>query len=110
MISKETFIKCIEFIKRKREQQEKLSNALQELDNFNDPTCVFNEYEDMLISLLNEAMKLPCDEFFGTDLDYFIYELDFGREIGKLDEDCALYGIDSSDKLYDYLIKENGNE
>ena len=66
---------------------------------------------DKIVSLLSKIMCCKDIDTWGTnDIDYFIYELDFGKkwpEYSAYDEHGAPIPMRTPEELYDYLIKEN---
>ena len=107
MITKQEFIKII--------------NALKETDNICDKVNqIFKESRDSKISDgMNAASLMICHEdivvkllekiFNDTDtISYWLYELEYGSKYkeGCLREsDGTIVDISTSEKLYDYLIK-----
>lgn len=102
------------------EQFVKAMKAFEEYDNYesklNDMGLNLWEQEEIsnlksnYVHLLNAAMGLEEDEdsITGTDLEYFIYELDFGKDPAGLMEDSQdKKAFTSGLKVfYDYLIKK----
>ena len=107
MISRSSFKKAIEYIKYRDEVDFEIRTVLQKLDNDNS-LFTSTGYQDMLIKVLNESFKLKACDLTGTDIDYFIYELDYGKKWKKgtyIDngKDVRLKTIDD---LYDVIIKQ----
>ena len=116
LISKEEFVKQLEYIRITRERFNNLSKALEALAP--DYRCDFfpnDDFEIHIVDLLNVLMfEDPKDSL----IDYFIYELDFGfwnkdGEPGKItigdpEEECVReYDISTPAKLYDALVDIN---
>ena len=63
--------------------------------------------EDVVIDLLNEIMDLKGTETpeYGTDIDFFVYELDYGEkwDENSIKVDGETVDISTPEKLYDYL-------
>lgn len=106
MISKETFIKTLEFIKKKSEQENDFQLALEKLsdeEGYYAPS-IYSEYSMMLVKVLGEALNDVDD-----DIGYFIWELDaFDYPNMKVPEEkCPMYNdkviYSSPETLYDYL-------
>ena len=75
MLSKETFIKTINFIQDRADAQHKISRYFSE--EFGDSIFwPYQKYESTLVELLKEIFDDKETEW----IDYFIYELDFGRK------------------------------
>ena len=74
LLDKETFVNYMNFIDEQSTYACKINNLLQEAYSEMSfyPTL---KYEEQLVSLL----KIAMDDMY-NDIEYFIYELDFGRE------------------------------
>ena len=106
MITKEKFCKIINEIKRMHEYEDELYKLGRKYDN--DSEIRFPTLEDTVVSLLEYATCCPTDEKYGSDISYFIYELDFGRdwEPGMIvDREGNDIDFSTAEKLYDYLKK-----
>ena len=100
MISKEEFVKIINRIKEFHDWNDHLDDVFD---------CVI-EIPDLtspLIQTLNTMFGLEENEYYGTDIDYFIYELNFGKdyEPGCVTDDDVEIDFSTAETLYDYLIK-----
>ena len=99
-----------------------LSNLFQEIMAIEGRALITEEFSDSIfmpygkcidkiVSLLSKIMHCKDIDVYGTsDIDYFIYELDFGKkwpEYSAYDEHGALIPMRTPEELYDYLIKEN---
>lgn len=60
-----------------------------------------------LIKVLNRMFYQSEEEWY-TDIEYFIYELDYGRnwEPGKVTQDGEDIDISDAEKLYNYLMSQ----
>lgn len=118
MISKEKFVNYINFIKSLEEKECKLQDHLEECFGRDNVGYIFiyNDVVPKIIELLcdNVGIEYNGDPYCGDDIQYFIYELDFGTKkfsneaIEK--EDGSKVDLSSAEKLYDYLVdlsKEN---
>ena len=100
MISKDQFIYALNKIKKYRDIENKVNEALSSLE-----FCQFSfcEYESLVIEILENAMEDNENDWIG----YWVLELDFGE---RYQEDCvteadgAPIDISTADKLYDFLI------
>ena len=111
MLTREQFRKTFEDIRNLEEKEEIFNNAIKQMSV--DGYCfIFSDAISSLIDLLSAAMGLEARNKDGfNDIEYFCYELDFGRV------DFASHAIEtpegktidlsSVDKLYDYLIGES---
>jgi len=108
-MTKEKFVEIINEIKKLHEYEDALY-ALNYNSGF-DSELRFPTLEDTVISLLEEVMHCPVDEYIGSDISYFIYDLDFGKdwEPGMIiDKDGNSIDHSTTEKLYDYIVKEYG--
>lgn len=108
MISKEEFIDYINFIKERREKEEKFINALENLSEDTYCDCyLYNEYEDKLVKLLEITL-----EDFSHEISYFLYDCNYLNKFDK--KRCPKinnkYLYTSVETLYDYLIGENKHD
>lgn len=111
ILTKEQFKEILEFIFKKRNQENKFCNLLEEMSpDFNVPALIYAEYEDKFIHLL-ETMFNDNDE----DIAHLIYDLElFDYENKKVPDECCpaqdgkvLYN--DIDSLYDYLLNKLEN-
>lgn len=105
--TKEQFVEAIKQIEYCRHFEEDLYKVFSKY-MCDEPSFV--TVETALIDALN-VMFNQKDDKYGTDIEYFIYEIDFGRDFKMGDYTCNGENIDLStpEKLYDWLIK-NGFE
>ena len=100
MLSKETFIKAIDQIKRHRDIECKINDATKD---FNFMQFQFGDYEDVVVRILEDAMEDTTDNWIG----YWIYELDFGNDYYKgsiVEIDGTPIKLSTSNELYDFLL------
>ena len=108
-MTKEKFVRIINEIKGIREYEDALYRLNQKFDldaNFQFPTL-----EDTVVALLEEVMHCTTDDIIGSDIAYFIYDLNFGEdwEPGMiLDKNGNDIDHSTAEKLYDYLVEEYG--
>lgn len=106
-MTKEKFVKIIDEIKELHEYKEDLY-AINRKYNF-DSDISFPTLENTVVTLLEEIMHNPVYDEIGSDISYFIYDLDFGKdwEPGMiLDKDGNDVDHSTAEKLYDDLIKK----
>ncbi len=111
MLTREQFRKTFDDIRNLEKREEIFNEAVKQmgLDGY---CLIYSDAISSIIDLLSAAMGLEArnkDEF--NDIEYFCYELDFGRA------DFASHAIElpegktidlsSVDKLYDYLVEES---
>lgn len=108
MISKEKFCEILKKLEEAEQQDNKFSLSISE---FFDCTALryvpTDSYTRIILDLLNEMFNLESYEYIGTDLEYFIYELDWGKRWHSgiiTEKDGTDIDISSADKLYDYLM------
>ena len=112
MLSKETFV---EAINRLRE----LSNAEQALYDATNGSMQLLEWKpysdviDMYVRMLEEAMNVEVDDMYGSNISYFIYDLEYGTkwtETSITDANGTPIDISTVEKLYDFLIAERAEQ
>ncbi len=114
MLSKEEFVNIIDTLRKYDEREEKLCKAMNEISpDFIVDFYPLSEYKTIIIRLLEKEMNAEqLDEVYGSDIQYFIYDLDYGIKwkpdsiIGK---DGTSIDISTAEKLYDYLLANSGN-
>ena len=108
VISKEQFVKCIDFIIKRSEAQEKINELFT--NEFEDAIFYpYFKYETAYVDLL----ELIFNDTENNWISYFIYELDFGRKWkpGMVTDDFGDVPMSSAEELYDFLInKEETNK
>lgn len=115
MITKEDFVKFMNFVLEEQETNDAISDIYRKHRNIvGDAEYIFPMGGAMIIELLEKAMGLPYDEQGNTDLSWWAYEADFGRdkealssfEIISLPEDHKFRHpkLDTLEELYDFLI------
>lgn len=103
-ISKEDFVNTINELKRCIDKEDNIYDVLQKFDIYLDDDS--EKLYDTVIHLLEILTGAIVDEEFGSDISYFCWDLDFGRdyEPGMItdkegnDIDCS-----TAESLYDYL-------
>ena len=107
MISKETFFKALDFIKARREAEDRINDAYYTEFNCS-PFLAYSKYEAAYIDLLCDAMS---DGYDATcDISYFIYDLEFGEKYTYgcvTEEDGTVVDCSTADALYDYIADQN---
>lgn len=113
-LTKEEFIKYMNFLKRQYDYENSLHNLLREYhDVVGDAMAPLSQSSTVIVELLEKLIGLEKDEHGYTDLSWWVYECDFGEtfEIGSLEntsfEENHKYrnpDLSDLDKLYDYLF------
>ena len=109
LLTKEEFCKYINFIKDRVEAEDKINDLFTE--EFSDSIFMpYGKCIDKIVSLLSKIMCCKDIDTWGTnDIDYFIYELDFGKkwpEYSVYNEQGSPIPMSTPEELYDYLIEE----
>ena len=112
ILTKEQFVKVIGKIQECFEFEEETSEAFYKYG------CQAPEFPfpyDEMIDVLNVMFGLETNTVWGSDIDYFCIELDFGRKYksGRIkDENGNEIDLSSAEKLYDYITggTRNGEE
>lgn len=110
LISKDEFVDCINRLQEANDLTNKIDNLMREArdnieNDFMNGASLQINHESMVIKLL---CKLTHDDEIYSDIDYFIYELDYGREYKKgmvKDSDGNEINFSNAEGLYDYLLK-----
>lgn len=109
LLTKEEFCEYINFIKARIEAEYKINDLFTE--EFTDSIFMpYGKCIDKIVSLLSKIMRCEDIDAYGTtDIDYFIYELDFGKkwpEYSVYNEQGTPIPMSTPEELYDYLIEE----
>lgn len=109
MLTKEQFVKYLGRIENTHQKDDDLSGAIEKACG--NECWVIGLYSSecsTMVELLSLAMGLDVDEPDGNILEYFIYDIDFGK---KYSVDCytELDGtpidISTAEKLYDHILE-----
>ena len=69
---------------------------------------LYSEERQNLIDLLGILMGCNQTDDFGTDIEYFIYDLEYGtswKENSITDDTGRSFDLHSPEALYDYLVE-----
>ena len=103
MISKELFVETINFMKERNGAIDRINRELSV--EFEDSIFYpYFRYEEMLVKVLEATMH---DE--GDWIRYFLYEGNYGEDLkpdSVSEADGTPIDITTSEKLYDFLVKE----
>lgn len=110
LLTKEEFCEYINFIKARVEAEDKINDLFTE--EFSDSIFLpYGRCIDKIVSLLSKIMRCEAIDAWGTnDIDYFIYEMNFGKrwpEYTVYDENEKPIPMSTPEEFYDYLIKEH---
>lgn len=103
-ISKEDFVNTINKLKRCIDKEDNIDDILQKFDIYLDDDS--EKLYDTVIHLLEILTGVIVDEEFGSDISYFCWDLDFGRdyEPGMItDKEGNDIDFSTAESLYDYL-------
>lgn len=106
MISKDSFVKALDEVKKVDDYQNGLNDFLE--NNGADGYVYQPDCTSIVIELLEEIFGLKQDDCGYTDISYFVYELEFGKKfkMGEVkDDDGNDLDFSSAEKLYDYLTR-----
>ena len=93
-LTKDEFVRAVATVDKMFQEENKMANALGVAEW---KTLQFvGEYYDFLA----EMCELPENKWYGTDLDYFCFELEFGR---KWDTSGACDDFRTAEGLYDFI-------
>ena len=107
-MTKDKFVEIINEIQKLHKYEEDLYALNRRYKNY-DVDFQFPTLEDTVVRLLEEIFQCQIDEHIGSDISYFIYELDFGQDWKPgmiIDKDGNDIDHSTAEKLYDYLMKE----
>ena len=110
MEEKEQFCEYIKFIIDQHNKEEKLDDAMYDMSpDFFVDFYPFHEYENILVRLLNEKYNLEKDENGETWIEYYLYELEYGKNYKDFPIECpngeTIY-LSSPKILYDLITGE----
>ena len=111
MIKKEIFIDCLEKIKAYVDKENKIYIASDYFIDF----LNFQELQEMIIAFINllaYCVKAENVPYVGTDLDYFIYEMNWGADHEKYhitDENGDIIPTRNIEELWNYFVSLNPN-
>lgn len=115
LISKEEFCKYISILKKQDEKEDLITKAFRQVDEEADVAFIslYSSERAAILDLLNVVMDTEINPQIGSDIEYFCYDLDFGKvyESGKKDwikdENDEIIDLSTAEKLYDYLVEEH---
>ena len=106
ILTKEEFVSVMERMKAISDFESELHGLYYHFDG-DASAPIHPSLDPELIKVLNRMFYQAEEEWY-TDIEYFIYELDYGRswEPGKVIQDGKDIDISDAGKLYDYLISQ----
>jgi len=106
MIKKDLFVQTINFMKERNDAMGKINKVFTE--EFVDSAFYpYFQYETQLINVLAASFDYD-DDVIREWIEYYCYELDFGRqhELGDLEENGVAIPLGTPEELYDMLFAE----
>ena len=101
-ITKDEFCKVVNKLERTWRKQSQIADVLGTVIDTGD-------LSDVVVDLLEKLMGLDPNDVYGSDIDYFCWELDFGKKWKPnmiRDVNNNSIDISTAEKLYDYLISD----
>lgn len=110
MINREDFKNCIDKLERYYRKTEPVLDLLHDTEEFDK---LYSFTIQLLAQLITYGSSIK-PEWVLNDLEYFIYELDYGREYepGMITEEQYpgnIVNFSDADHLYDYLVWREQN-
>ena len=109
MIKKDLFVQTINFIKERNDAMDKINNAFSA--EFDDSVFYpYFKYESQMVKVLAASFDYD-DDIIRDWIEYYCYELDFGRKhkIGDVTFNGVPIPLGTPEELYDMLFKEACN-
>ena len=103
-MTKQQFCDAIETYQSMMEQYDEVAEVL----NIG-PETIFDSWIDNYYILIQNLCELEENEIYGTDLDWFVFETDYGRreDMNKIYlDDGRVWTINSPEILYDFITRE----
>lgn len=112
MLTKKQFCKVFEDIHKLEKREEEFNEAFAKIGG--EYSYIYDDAISALVDLLSVAMEVKDNgiknEFcFDNDIEYFCYELDFGRADyadRAIEANGIAIDLSSPEKLYDYIVSE----
>lgn len=101
MLSKESFVKALELLEKKREQEDRFCSILEELAGGHTycDAFIYSDYEQLVIDLLEEIFNDNTDLIGYRLSDYYSANDDAKKEMLKQTPE-----LESWSTVYDYLV------
>lgn len=112
MLTKQQFLDYIDKIKATYSKQDCLIEAIEKIcEGDSWMMGMYGNELNVMVELLSLAMGLEIKGQDENVLEYFIFQLDFGKDYTPdcfTEMDGTPIDISTPEKLYDYIIKEEG--
>ena len=103
-LSKNEFVKYVNQYREMREEEEGIINVLNI-----DPEWKPSQWINVFYDFLSDMCELKEDPAYGTTLDWWIFETNFGDSNSFIEPiiitDNETISLNSADALYDYIMK-----
>lgn len=101
-LTKEEFVEAVNKYKQMLEEE----NEVMKVFDIMNPEWIGGRWINEYYNLLSKMCELEKDELFGTDLDWFCYETEFGEneELTKVYDGVTEWNITSPEILYDFIM------
>lgn len=113
MITKEEFVEIIERLRETNDIIAKINKLVHEskeakMNDYMNVGQLMICHEDIVVKLLGKLMNLEYIEHIGTELSWWIYETDYGRDKKRnwIEINGKKIKIATAEKMYDYLMAE----
>lgn len=106
-LSRNEFYNLMTFIKNQHKKEETLRKAMCDMSkDFYVDFYPYNEYETQMVKLLNKMFDQGNCENGESDIEYYLYELDYGKKYKDFPIECpngeTIY-LSSPKVLYDLM-------
>ena len=103
-LNKKQFCMAVKNYQTMLEEEKQITNVLDIGPEWKGAEWINNYYE-----LLEDLCELEEDPYMGTDLAWFCYETDFGREEDycKIFDEGKTWRITSPEILYDFIVRND---
>lgn len=111
MITKQEFLSKLSALQKTMETEDELYKASNKsIALFENE--VFSNFIDEYIKSLSTLIGLENDRYTYNDLDYFIFELEFGKEYkeGCVKDDDVIVDFSTPEKFYDYIYEKHNEK
>ena len=109
-LTKEQFVEYVGCIKKTCDKDDMLSEAIEKACNDDCRVIGLDGAEcSAMVDLLSLAMGLEVGTCDGNEIEYFIYDLNFGKDYKEgclTDMNGTPIDISTAEKLYDYIVSE----
>ena len=109
MISKEKFVEYMTAIKNAFDKERAFDDAIQTLNKDGEGIAmIYSDEITIMTKMLCDLMGIEYnkEEFYGDDIQYFIYDCDWGnRDMEITETDGAKIILRTIEDLYDYIVK-----